>query len=926
MSKPPSFAYSCKNDEEANGSPPIIPLQPIPLSCPGSSHHSSSHNYAPNDDQEEADYERGPHPVSVPITRSSSYSTSYNFQNGNNASNSDPNSNENAGDEHYGALASITKKCGRGGIKAALAKVYYSPRVRFSLLVLLLVAITCVSVSVLWYERSFSALGELDDQLIQVKTDAIFNIVYDVTEKLNDGISFLELQARLNPALLQPETANDIWSDMISSASVSKLHLLMQFVPEDPYTFDPSSCDYVTPEYCNMTQTSVSDSGDYFSMLMRSKFANDGKMCGYYTDVVTCTLRPAYCLSGLPLYWGSWLTPVVPTGELFNDTRLMFTGTAMNYFVTLARVLFSTNSTPLAWFIVGMSIPKINVVLNEIPLASNEFAYILDSTGHLIAAMGNFSIPDTSFGAIYPADCGDERIIDTYNILLQQVTDILGIEEPITSEYGSRHIQAAPFTMFHDVRWIVVIITENSNAYLNSVSQISTFISLGVIGVLLVISVLSSISLSKSQKGIRPAQINLDSGMMKVIEKLRALNQTLMSNAAHKTVDSIIEMLECTEGLFKPDFKEQSSLLDSDVQKWLDCEIIPNGITSHSAQFVRASPAIPDSLAMEQLQEPELLANIDCWDYMVDHKFLSKEYVLTKVASQVLLKLSVFDHVSVKLGQVESLFQDVESLYKDNPYHNSHHATDVVQCIYYILTHGLIPLLGPTPYLEIFSLICAAVMHDVGHPGVNNAFLTATSDPIAIQFNDRSVLENLHSSIGVKLLLQHAKQWSLAEADLKFVRSTLIEMILGTDISHHFEILSKFQTVLEGGKFDPTQNLDHRLQIMSVTLKLADISNCMRPRKNMLFWVSRLVEEFFGQGDQEAALNLPLSPFTDRKNGLSKLPKLQANFISLIAQPLLSTYTKVVPCPEIQSNLQANMEFWASNPIFHDTWLSSGIP
>lgn len=593
----------------------------------------------------------------------------------------------------------------------------------------------------------------------------------------------------------------------------------------------------------------------------------------------------------------------------------------------MTRIIYSSNSTPLSWIVAGMSIPKINTILNEIPREDTEFAYIIDSTGHLIATIGNFSIPDTSLGAIYPDESGDERILDTCSILLKKVPSLVGITEAVSGEYGDLHIQAAPFTLFEDVQWVVVIATQNSDAYLNSVSQISVYISIGVVGFLVALSVLSSISLSKPQKGIRPAQINLDSGMMKVIDKLRNLNKTLMSTTAHQTVESIIEMLECTEGLFKPDFKVQSSLLDTDVQKWLDCEIIPNGLSHPHSIFVHTSPSIPDALAIEQLYEdPDLLTNLENWDYMVETKYMHKEDLLTRIALQVLLKLSVFDHLSIKLGEVESLFRDVESLYKDNPYHNSHHATDVVQCIYYIMTHGLLPLLGPTPYLEIFSLICAAVMHDVGHPGVNNAFLTATNDPIAVQFNDRSVLENLHASIGIKLLLQHAKEWSFTPADLKFVRTTIIELVLGTDISHHFEILSKLQTVLEGGKFDPIQNLDHRVQLMSVTLKVADISNCMRPHKNMLFWVSKLVEEFFGQGDREAELSIPLSPFTDRNNGLTKLPKLQANFINLLAQPLLNTYTKIVPCCEIQSNLQANMEFWSSNPTFHDTWLTTGIP
>lgn len=39
--------------------------------------------------------------------------------------------------------------------------------------------------------------------------------------------------------------------------------------------------------------------------------------------------------------------------------------------------------------------------------------------------------------------------------------------------------------------------------------------------------------------------------------------------------------------------------------------------------------------------------------------------------------------------------------------------------------------------LEICSLIIACLIHDFKHPGVTNAFLINTSDPIAIKYNGK---------------------------------------------------------------------------------------------------------------------------------------------------------------------------------------------
>lgn len=47
----------------------------------------------------------------------------------------------------------------------------------------------------------------------------------------------------------------------------------------------------------------------------------------------------------------------------------------------------------------------------------------------------------------------------------------------------------------------------------------------------------------------------------------------------------------------------------------------------------------------------------------------------------------------------------------------------------------------------------ACLMHDIGHPGVNNAFLIATKHPKAIRYNDKSILENHHCAMAFKLLL-----------------------------------------------------------------------------------------------------------------------------------------------------------------------------
>jgi 3',5'-cyclic-nucleotide phosphodiesterase len=191
----------------------------------------------------------------------------------------------------------------------------------------------------------------------------------------------------------------------------------------------------------------------------------------------------------------------------------------------------------------------------------------------------------------------------------------------------------------------------------------------------------------------------------------------------------------------------------------------------------------------------------------------------------------------------------VRSCYQHtNHYHNFRHAVDVLQATVQILVmSNIIPPLpsrntptieAVTPLLpegyitpiEIIAMCIAAVGHDAAHPGVTNAFLTASKSSLALLFNERSVLENLHC-LTISRIVED--RWpSLFSADCDgvgepMIRKLILEMILSTDMALHFDYMKKFDS-LRDSISSPIDEKQRQL-ICCCILKSSDISNLVQP-------------------------------------------------------------------------------------------------
>jgi hypothetical protein len=94
---------------------------------------------------------------------------------------------------------------------------------------------------------------------------------------------------------------------------------------------------------------------------------------------------------------------------------------------------------------------------------------------------------------------------------------------------------------------------------------------------------------------------------------------------------------------------------------------------------------------------------------------------------------------------IETFLLTVESEYRPNAYHNNIHGSDVTQTAA-IIMESYVKHWSALSKFDVFAIIVAAAVHDLGHLGVNNDFLINSRHPRATTFNDRSVNESYHIS------------------------------------------------------------------------------------------------------------------------------------------------------------------------------------
>ena len=219
----------------------------------------------------------------------------------------------------------------------------------------------------------------------------------------------------------------------------------------------------------------------------------------------------------------------------------------------------------------------------------------------------------------------------------------------------------------------------------------------------------------------------------------------------------------------------REKLTRSSSGKWLTTA---SKVSLNSLSLSTFSSSLPAGLTADDL---------DSWSFDPDRFNVAEQL---QIASVLIQRSGVLSSIEVPPDKLTNFMQAVSGGYHDNPYHNFTHGFHVMHGCYLLMTQGVDELsgrVGALSHLEMLVLMLSAIGHDIGHGGMNNAFMVNSSSALALRYNDVSVLENHHAATLAALLSESdtAVLDGLNLEQRRSARKLMIKSILATDMATH---------------------------------------------------------------------------------------------------------------------------------------------
>lgn len=448
-----------------------------------------------------------------------------------------------------------------------------------------------------------------------------------------------------------------------------------------------------------------------------------------------------------------------------------------------------------------------------------------------------------------------------------------------------------------------------------------------------------AVGMNRRQSFAKFHAMTLEAPITKVINMLVSTQENSSAMVA-QALDRVIDILRSTE-LYNPQLgvgqgKSEDQMTSDLVTGLINTGQKPTGVRrlSHETSLMKvnvvnatAPSGVLPSLNTAPPKIKELLENDVKWEFdIIELETLTGRRPLIWLGLSLFSKLNVHTSLECDDATIRNWLQLVESHYLDNPYHNSTHAGDVMQATAYFL----LKLRKKDIFDPLDEAICliSAVVHDIDHPGKSSPFLCNSDHELAILYNDRSVLESHHAAFAFKLTLSDEKVniFQKLERDVyRSVRLSIIDMVLATEMTKHFEHLSKFLNAFqkpmqeeEGFESEPLQehgesgslrSAENIILIKRMLIKCSDVSNPARPIQLCIQWAHRIAEEYCAQTDEEKRRGLTVvMPAFDRAT--CSIPNSQTGFINYFVRDMFRAWSDFGEFPELMEYIEKNYIYW----------------
>ncbi|XP_040841880.1 high affinity cAMP-specific and IBMX-insensitive 3',5'-cyclic phosphodiesterase 8B isoform X6 [Ochotona curzoniae] len=326
---------------------------------------------------------------------------------------------------------------------------------------------------------------------------------------------------------------------------------------------------------------------------------------------------------------------------------------------------------------------------------------------------------------------------------------------------------------------------------------------------------------------------------------------------------------------------------------------------------------VPPSIA-------QLLDNEESWDFNIfELEAVTHKRPLVYLGLKVFSRFGVCEFLNCSETTLRAWLQVIEANYhSSNAYHNSTHAADVLHATAFFL--GKERVKGSLDHLDEVAALIAATVHDVDHPGRTNSFLCNAGSELAVLYNDTAVLESHHTALAFQLTVKDTKCNIFKNIDrnhYRTLRQAIIDMVLATEMTKHFEHVNKFVNSINKPLAAETEGSDcecgltgrnlpeNQTLIRRMMIKCADVANPCRPLDLCIEWAGRISEEYFAQTDEEKRQGLPVvMPVFDRST--CSIPKSQISFIDYFITDMFDAWDAFAHLPALMQHLADNYKHW----------------